>query len=144
MLPCITQKICLKWKQLWKVLVGSGILVTQAKVSLQKSGLAGQLLKIKDQYKCLVKLIEKMESAKYTIKEAVQAIQELDFGKDQYLNCREGGGGRVPPSRVSVPPSRFSVPPSRFRRPPIEIWALDDQTKKSQPVRVNPTNSGRM
>ena len=34
--------------------VGSGILVTQAKVSLQKSGLAGQLLKIKDQYECLV------------------------------------------------------------------------------------------
>ena len=30
--------------------VGSGILVTQAKVSLQKRGLAGQLLKIKDQY----------------------------------------------------------------------------------------------
>ena len=61
--------------------VGSGILVTQAKVSLQKSGLAGQLLKIKDQYECLVKLIEKMESGKYTIKEAVQAIQELDFGE---------------------------------------------------------------
>ena len=39
--------------------VGSGILVTQAKVSSQKSGLAGQLLKIKDQYECLVKLLEK-------------------------------------------------------------------------------------
>ena len=51
-------------------------------VSLQKSGLAGQLLKIKDQYECLVKLIEKMESAKYNIKKAVQAIQELDFGED--------------------------------------------------------------
>ena len=62
--------------------VGSGILVTQAKVSLQKSSLAGQLLKIKDQYECLVKLIEKMESAKCTIKKAVQAIQELDFGED--------------------------------------------------------------
>ena len=62
--------------------VGSGILVTQAKVSLQKSGLASQLLNIKDQYECLVKLIEKLESAKYTIKEAVQAIQELDFGED--------------------------------------------------------------
>ena len=54
--------------------VGSGILVTQAKFSLQKSSLAGQLLKIKDQYEGLVKLIEKMESAKYTIKEAVQTI----------------------------------------------------------------------
>ena len=62
--------------------VGSGILVTQAKVSLQKSDLADQLLKIKYQYECLVKLIEKMESAKYTIKETVQAIQKLDFGKD--------------------------------------------------------------
>ena len=62
--------------------VGSGILVTQTKVSLQKSGLAGQLLKNKDQYECLVKLKEKMESAKYTIKEAVQAIEELDFGED--------------------------------------------------------------
>ena len=73
--------------------VGSGILVTEAKVSLQKSGLAGQLLKIKDQYECLVKLIEKMESAKYTIKEVVQAIQELDFGQDtcninQYIKNR--------------------------------------------------------
>ena len=62
--------------------VGSEILVTQAKVSLQKSVLAGQLLKLKDQCECLVKLIEKIESAKYTIKEAVQAIQELDFGED--------------------------------------------------------------
>ena len=73
--------------------VGSGILVTQAKVSLQKNGLAGQLLKIKDQYECLVKLIEKMESAKYTIKEAVQAFQEFDFGEDtcninQYIKKR--------------------------------------------------------
>ena len=62
--------------------VCSGILVTQVKVSLQKIDLAGQPLKIKDQHKCLVKLIEKMEKAKYTIKEAVQAIQELDFGED--------------------------------------------------------------
>ena len=62
--------------------VGSETLVTQSKVSLQKSDLAGQLLKIKDQYKCLVKLIEKMESAKYTIKQALQAIQELDLGED--------------------------------------------------------------
>ena len=40
--------------------VGSGILVTQAvtQVGLQKSGFAGQQLKIKDQYECLVKLIE--------------------------------------------------------------------------------------
>ena len=71
-------KCCLKLrKNLPKVkaivesFVGSGMLVTQAKVRLQKSGFAGQLLKIKDQYECLVKLIEKMESAKYTTKEAV-------------------------------------------------------------------------
>ena len=62
--------------------VGSGILVTQAKVSLQKSSLAGQLLRIKDQYECLVKLIEKMESAKCTIKKTVQAVQELLFGEE--------------------------------------------------------------
>ena len=73
--------------------VGSGILVTQAKISLQESGLAGQLLKIKDQYECLVKLTENMESAKYIIKEAVQAIQELHFGEDtcninQYIKKR--------------------------------------------------------
>ena len=69
-------------KSIVKSFVGSGILITQAKVGLQKNGLAGQFLKIKDQYECLVKLIEQMESAKYTIKEAVQAIQELDFGED--------------------------------------------------------------
>ena len=43
-------------KAIVETFVGSGILVTQAKVSLQKSGLAGQLLKIKDQYKCPVSL----------------------------------------------------------------------------------------
>ena len=73
--------------------VDSEILVTQVKVSLQKWGLAGQLLKIKEQYEGLVKLIEKMENAKYTIKEAVQAIQELDFCEDtcninQYIKKR--------------------------------------------------------
>ena len=62
--------------------VSTGILVTQAKVSLQKNSLAGQLLKINDQYECLVKLIEKMESAKYTIKEVVHAIQKLEFVED--------------------------------------------------------------
>ena len=63
--------------------VGSGILVTLAKVSLQKSGLTGQLLKIKDLYECLiVKFIEKIERAKYTIQDAVQAIQKLGFGED--------------------------------------------------------------
>ena len=73
--------------------VGSWILVTQAKVSLQKSGLTGQLLKIKDRHECLVKLIGKVESAKYTITEAMQAIQELNFGEDtcninQYIKKR--------------------------------------------------------
>ena len=68
-------------------------MATQAKVSSQKSALAGQLLKIKDQCECLVKLIEKMESAKYTIIDAVQAIQEHDFGEDscnikQYIKKR--------------------------------------------------------
>ena len=61
---------------------GSGVLVTQAKGNLQTPGLATQLLKIKDQYECLVKLIEMMESAKCTIKVAVQVIQDLDFGED--------------------------------------------------------------
>ena len=41
-------------KALVESFVGSGILVTQAKVSLQKNGLAGQLLQMKDQYECLV------------------------------------------------------------------------------------------
>ena len=92
MLPCITQKNLAEVKAIVQHFVGSGILVTQTKVSLQKNGLAGQLLKIKDQYECLVKLIEKMESAKYTIK-AVQAFQEFDFGEDtcninQYIKKR--------------------------------------------------------
>ena len=82
MLPCITQKKLPEMKAIVESFVGSGILVAQAKVSLQKSGLAGQLLKIKDQYECLVKLIEKMKSANYTITEAVQAIQEVGFGED--------------------------------------------------------------
>ena len=43
--------------------VSSRVLVTQTKVSLQKCGLAGQLLKIKNQYESQVKLVKKMESA---------------------------------------------------------------------------------
>ena len=46
-------------KAIGESFAGSGILVTQTKVSLQKSGLAGQLLKIKNQYECLVKRIKK-------------------------------------------------------------------------------------
>ena len=69
-------------KAIVKSFVGSESLVTQARLACKKSGLAGQLLKIKDQYEYLVKLIEKMESAKYTIEEAVQAIQELNFGDE--------------------------------------------------------------
>ena len=57
--------------------VGSGILVTQTKISLQKSGLAGQLLKIKDHYECQVKLIEKMESAKCKQSKNVTLIKTL-------------------------------------------------------------------
>ena len=53
---------------------GSGVLITHAKESLLTPGLANQLLKIKDQRECPAKLIETMESAKYTIKEAVEAI----------------------------------------------------------------------
>ena len=60
---------------------GSDNLVTQTKVSLPTTGSATQLLKIKNQYKRRVKQIETMESAKYTIKEAVQAIQEQNFIK---------------------------------------------------------------
>ena len=75
-------KNLLEVKAIVESFAGSGILITQAKASLQKIGLAGQLLKIKDQYEYFVKLIEKMESAKYAIKEAVRAIQELDFGED--------------------------------------------------------------
>ena len=61
---------------------------------MQKSVFAGQLLKIKDQYEFLVNLIGKIESGKYTIKEAMQAIQELDFGEDtcninQYIKKRK-------------------------------------------------------
>ena len=69
-----------------KTIVGSfeecGFLVTQAKVSLQTTGLVTQLLKFKDKYQCLVKLMEMVESDKYTIKEAAQAMQELALGED--------------------------------------------------------------
>ena len=70
-----------KVKAIVESFVGSGILVTQAKVSLQKSGLADELLKIIDQYECLVKLIEKMESAKYIIKEACKQSKSLTLVK---------------------------------------------------------------
>ena len=69
-------------KAIFVTFKGFGILVTQANVSLQTAGLATQFLKITDQCEYLVKLIETIESAKFMIKEAVQAIEELDFGED--------------------------------------------------------------
>ena len=60
---------------------GSGIIVTQAKVSLQTTDIATKL-QIKDQYEYLVKLKEMIESAKYTTKKVVHTIQGLDFGED--------------------------------------------------------------
>ena len=47
---------------------GSGILASQAKVGLQATRLDFQSLKSEDQYECLVKLIETMESASYLLK----------------------------------------------------------------------------
>ena len=84
MMLFIKQKKLLEVKAIVESFLGSGILITQAKASLQKSDLAGQLLKIKNQYECLVKLIEKMESANYT---------KLDFSGDtciikQYIKKR--------------------------------------------------------
>ena len=46
---------------------GSDTLVTQAKVSWQTTSLAIQLFKIKYQYKYLVKLMETIKRAKYTV-----------------------------------------------------------------------------
>ena len=76
-------------KAVVKSFEGSGILATQAKVILQTTGLSTQLIKIKDQYECLVKLAETIESAKYTTKEAVQTIEELDFGKTLALHSKK-------------------------------------------------------
>ena len=55
------------------------------------------------------------------------------YGFSQYLNCR----GDASPSRVSIPLSRLSVPPLRFSCHPIEIWALDDQRKKTSKIPLN-------
>ena len=71
-----------KVKEIVKSVEGSDILVVEAKVNLQTADLATQLFKFKDQYECLVRLVETMESAKCTIKEVVQAIYKLDFGED--------------------------------------------------------------
>ena len=54
-----------------------------------------------------------MESAKYTIKEAVQATQKLNFGEDtcninQYINPICTGGGKFAPSL-----SYFNIAPKR-------------------------------
>ena len=54
----------------------------------------------------------------------------------QYLNCRGTGGDASLPSRVSVPPSRLSVP-HRDLGFPHQIWALDDQRKKTYKIRSN-------
>ena len=81
MLPYIIANNLHEVKAIVKSFEGPGVLVTQTNASLQTNGLATgtQLLKIKDKYECLAKLIETMESTKYTIKEAMQVMQDLEF-----------------------------------------------------------------
>ena len=52
----------------------ANILVAQVEISLQTTDLTTQLLKIEDLHECLVKLMETIESTKYIIKEAEQAL----------------------------------------------------------------------
>ena len=56
---------------------GFGVLVNQANDNLQTPGLADQLLKIKDQYECIIKLVETMESAVYFIHSFILFILDL-------------------------------------------------------------------
>ena len=56
---------------------GSGISITQAKISLQATGLVTQFLKIKGKYKCVIKLTEMMESAKCLIKKRCMQSENL-------------------------------------------------------------------
>ena len=57
------------------------MLLTQVKFSLQTTGLVTQLHKIKDQYDCLVKLTEAMESAKYLSKKRCKQSKNLSSVK---------------------------------------------------------------
>ena len=61
--------------------VGSGILVTQAKVSMQKNGLAGQLLKIKNQYECLVSLSKIWKMRHISLKKQCKQSKNLTLVK---------------------------------------------------------------
>ena len=82
MLPCITQKNLPKVKAIVESFVGSGILVTQAKITCKKGFSWPTAQNQRPIYESLVKLKEKMESAKYTIKKVAQTFQELDFCED--------------------------------------------------------------
>ena len=55
---------------------GSGVLVTQAKDSMQPPGLADQLFKINDQYE-------------YTIKEAVQELDIMRHSQHQAIHQKK-------------------------------------------------------
>ena len=74
MLPYLMKRIYLKIKTIVENFEGSSILVSQAKVSLQTTGITTQFLKIKDQYECLVKLVETMTSANYIINTRITAF----------------------------------------------------------------------
>ena len=65
---------------------GSWLLIAQAKVCLQAPVFAVQLLKIREDHKCMIRLAETLEGSKNMVKAAVKAIQKLDFGEDTALN----------------------------------------------------------
>lgn len=61
---------------------GTGILVSRAKAAVNDATVAQSLVKIQRDYQELPKLIEKMESSKYTLKEAHDDISTLNLKQD--------------------------------------------------------------
>ena len=61
---------------------GNGILVRRAKTAVNDPSVAGSLAQIQREYQVLPKLIQKMESSKYTLKEAHTDISSLEFQED--------------------------------------------------------------
>ena len=61
---------------------GNGLLISKAKEALLDSNLMNNLLKLKRDYECLIKLVQASENTGYTIISVYNDLVNADFGND--------------------------------------------------------------
>lgn len=94
---------------------GKGLLVKQAQDIIRETNLLSSLIEIKECYSSLTRLVSTFENIRYTVKEAYDCIQNINFGHDpaqikKYLSKRISKNEIVDiinNSRIEISPNSY-------------------------------------